>query len=49
VRKLILCGFHEAALVAQNAHRYDYPDKRLIFQYRTSSCSLQRKLGVAQT
>ena len=45
--KLILCGFHEAALVAQKAHRYVYPDKRLIFQYTTSSSSLQRKLGVA--
>src|SRR6516165_6955963 len=45
--KLILCGFHEAALVAQKAHRYVYPGKRLIFQYTTSSSSLQRKLGVA--
>src|SRR5436305_1897951 len=45
--KLILCGFHEAALMAQKAHRYVYPDKRLIFQYTTSSSSLQRKLGVA--
>ena len=35
--KLILSGFHEAALMAQKAHRYVYPDKRLVFQYTTSS------------
>jgi len=45
--KLILSGFHEAALMAQKAHRYIYPDKRLVFQYTTSSTSLQKKLGVA--
>jgi thioredoxin reductase (NADPH) len=44
--KLILSGFHEAALMAQQAYRYVYPDKRLVFQYTTSSTSLQRKLGV---
>ena len=44
--KLILSGFHEAALAAQKAHRYIYPDKRLLFQYTTSSTSLQKKLGV---
>jgi thioredoxin reductase (NADPH) len=45
--KLILSGFHEAALMAQKAHRYVYPEKKLIFQYTTSSTSLQKKLGVA--
>jgi thioredoxin reductase (NADPH) len=45
--KLILSGFHEAALMAQKAHRYVFPDKRLVFQYTTSSTSLQKKLGVA--
>ncbi len=45
--KLILSGFHEGALMAQKAHRYVYPDKRLVFQYTTSSTSLQKKLGVA--
>lgn len=45
--KLILSGFHEAALAAQKVHRYVYPDKKLSFQYTTSSTSLQRKLGVA--
>jgi thioredoxin reductase (NADPH) len=44
--KLILSGFHEAALMAQQAHKYVYPDKKLIFQYTTSSSSLQKKLGV---
>ncbi|MGB6352015.1 MAG: NAD(P)/FAD-dependent oxidoreductase [Pseudolabrys sp.] len=45
--KLILSGFHEAALMAQKAHRYVYPDKKLVFQYTTSSTNLQKKLGVA--
>jgi thioredoxin reductase (NADPH) len=45
--KLILSGFHEAALAAQKAHRYVYPDKKLLFQYTTSSTNLQRKLGVS--
>jgi thioredoxin reductase (NADPH) len=44
--KLILCGFHEGALMAQKAHRYVHPDKKLTFQYTTSSTSLQKKLGV---
>jgi thioredoxin reductase (NADPH) len=45
--KLILCGFHEAALMAQKACRYVFPDKRIVFQYTTSSTNLQKKLGVA--
>jgi thioredoxin reductase (NADPH) len=45
--KLILSGFHEAALMAQKAYHYIYPEKRLVFQYTTSSTSLQKKLGVA--
>ena len=44
--KLILSGFHEGALAAQKIHRYVYPEKKLLFQYTTSSTSLQRKLGV---
>ena len=44
--KLILSGFHEAALMAQAVHKYVYPDKKLVFQYTTSSTSLQKKLGV---
>jgi thioredoxin reductase (NADPH) len=45
--KLILSGFHEAALAAQKVHRYVFPEKKLLFQYTTSSTSLQKKLGVA--
>jgi len=45
--KLILSGFHEAALMAQAAHRIVFPGKKLLFQYTTSSSSLQRKLGVS--
>ncbi len=45
--KLILSGFHEGALMAQKAYHYVYPEKRLVFQYTTSSTSLQKKLGVA--
>jgi len=44
--KLILSGFHEGALMAQQVHKYVYPDKKLIFQYTTSSSNLQKKLGV---
>jgi thioredoxin reductase (NADPH) len=44
--KLILSGFHEAALMAQAAHKIVHPDKKLLFQYTTSSSSLQKKLGV---
>jgi thioredoxin reductase (NADPH) len=45
--KLILSGFHEGALAAQKVHRYVFPEKKLFFQYTTSSSSLQKKLGVA--
>jgi thioredoxin reductase (NADPH) len=45
--KLILSGFHEAALMSQKAFHYVFPEKRLVFQYTTSSTSLQKKLGVA--
>ena len=45
--KLILCGFHEAALMAQAAFHIVRPNEKLRFQYTTSSSSLQKKLGVA--
>jgi thioredoxin reductase (NADPH) len=45
--KLILSGFHEAALMAQAAHRYARPNQKLRFQYTTSSSELQRRLKVA--
>ena len=44
--KLILSGFHEGALMAQAAKKIIDPTKRLVFQYTTSSTSLQKKLGV---
>ena len=44
--KLILSGFHEAALMAQAVFKIIHPDERLVFQYTTSSTSLQKKLGV---
>ncbi len=33
--KLILCGFHEAALMVQSAFKYVYPDQKLNFKYTT--------------
>ena len=44
--KLILSGFHEAALMAQKCFSYCYPDKKNVFRYTTSSKDLQKKLGV---
>ena len=44
--KLILSGFHEAALMAQAAKKIADPGKKVLFQYTTSSSSLQKKLGV---
>lgn len=45
--KLILSGFHEAALMTQAAKRIVNPGERVVFQYTTSSTSLQKKLGVS--
>ena len=33
--KLILCGYHEAALMAQSAFKYVFPDQKLSFKYTT--------------
>ena len=33
--KLILCGFHEAALMAQGAFKYINPDKKYVLKYTT--------------
>src|SRR5690606_4689329 len=33
--KLILCGFHEAALMAQSAFGFVYPDEKISFKYTT--------------
>lgn len=45
--KLILSGFHEAALMAQAAFRIVHPDEKMVFQYTTSSTKLKKKLGVS--
>ena len=45
--KLILSGFHEAALMAQKAFAYVHPDEKLVFQYTTSSSKVKKKLGVS--
>jgi thioredoxin reductase (NADPH) len=44
--KLILSGFHEAALMAKKAFEYVHPGRKYRFQYTTSSSDLQNKLGV---
>jgi thioredoxin reductase (NADPH) len=45
--KLILSGFHEAALMCQKAFKICFPDQKLVFRYTTSSTDLHKKLGVA--
>ena len=44
--KLILSGFHEAALAAKKMFTYCHDDKKYVFRYTTSSKDLQEKLGV---
>jgi thioredoxin reductase (NADPH) len=45
-KKLILSGFHEAALAAFGAARYVFPDKAIRLQYTTTSPRLHKVLGV---
>lgn len=45
--KLILSGFHEAALMTQAVKRIVSPEEKVVFQYTTSSTKLQKKLGVS--
>ena len=45
--KLILSGFHEAALMSQAAFHICRPNEKLRFQYTPSSSNLQKKLGVS--
>lgn len=45
-KKLILCGFHEAALAAFGAARYIFPNKAIHLQYTTTSPKLHKVLGV---
>ena len=44
--KLILSGFHEAALAAKKMFDYCHVDKKYVFRYTTSSKDIQEKLGV---
>ena len=46
-KKLILCGFHEAALAAFGAAAIVFPDKPIHLEYTTTSPRLHRALGVA--
>jgi thioredoxin reductase (NADPH) len=45
-KKLILSGFHEAALAAFGAARYVFPEKAIHLQYTTTSTKLHKVLGV---
>jgi thioredoxin reductase (NADPH) len=45
-KKLILSGFHEAALAAFGATRYVFPDRKIHLQYTTTSPKLHKILGV---
>jgi len=45
--KLILSGFHEAALMAHGVFKHINPETRLVHQHTTSSSSLQKRLGVS--
>jgi len=45
-KKLILSGFHEAALCAFAAHAHLHPGDKVNLQYTTTSPALQRRLGV---
>ena len=46
-KKLILSGFHEAALAAFAVQHYLYPAKKQFLQYTTTSPAMQKRLGVA--
>jgi thioredoxin reductase (NADPH) len=46
-KKLILCGFHEAALAAFAAKAIIEPGKKVHLQYTTTSPIMQQRLGVA--
>jgi thioredoxin reductase (NADPH) len=46
-KKLILSGFHEAALAAFAVQAHIYPGKKQFLQYTTTSPAMQKRLGVA--
>jgi thioredoxin reductase (NADPH) len=45
-KKLILSGFHEAALAAFGIQHHLFPEKRQFLQYTTTSPIMQKRLGV---
>jgi thioredoxin reductase (NADPH) len=45
-KKLILSGFHEAALAAFGVQKYLDPEKRVFLQYTTTSPNMHKRLGV---
>ncbi|WP_367849996.1 NAD(P)/FAD-dependent oxidoreductase [Rhodoferax sp. WC2427] len=45
-QKLIVCGFHEATLAAYAAAPRVFPEKKIPFQYTTTSPRLHKLLGV---
>ena len=45
-KKLILSGFHEAALAAFAVQSHLYPGKKQFLQYTTTSPAMQKRLGV---
>ncbi|MEP7314697.1 MAG: NAD(P)/FAD-dependent oxidoreductase [Pseudomonadota bacterium] len=47
-KKLILSGFHEAALAAFAIQHHLYPEKRQFLQYTTTSPVMQKRLGIAE-
>ena len=47
-KKLILSGFHEAALAAFAIQAHLYPAKRQFLQYTTTSPLMHKRLGVAE-
>ena len=47
-KKLILSGFHEAALAAFGIQAYLYPAKRQFLQYTTTSPVMQKRLGLTE-
>ncbi|HTT02387.1 MAG TPA: NAD(P)/FAD-dependent oxidoreductase [Steroidobacteraceae bacterium] len=48
-KKLILSGFHEAALAAFGIQHHLYPQKKQFLQYTTTSPIMHKRLGVPDT
>ena len=44
--KLILSGFHEAALAAQECFKRAKPDEKYVFRFTTSSSDIHKRLGI---